>query len=164
MNELRLRPAARAIVVDEEDRVLLVCFDFGHAAVADRRVWAMPGGGIEDGETDEQAIRRELLEEAGLADFELGPMVWTRTHVVPLGHGRWDGQTERYYLVRTPAFDPEPRLTWAELRAENMVAVRWWTPDELEAAETEFAPRRLPSLVRSLLEDGPPSVPVDVGV
>ncbi len=163
MNELRLRPAARAIVVDEEDRVLLVCFDFGHAAVADRRVWAMPGGGIEDGETDEQAIRRELLEEAGLAKFELGPLVWTRTHVVPLGHGRWDGQTERYYLVRAPAFDPKPRLSWAELRAENMIAVRWWTLGELEAAEAVFAPRRLPSLVRSLLEEGPPGEPLAAG-
>ena len=37
-----------------------------------------------------------------------------------------------------------------------MTAVRWWTLDELEAAETLFAPRRLPALVRSLLEDGPP--------
>jgi len=164
VSELRLRPATRAIVVDEEDRVLLVCFDFGHAAVADRRVWAMPGGGIEDGETDVQAIRRELLEEAGLAEFEVGPLVWTRTHIVPLGHGRWDGQTERYYLVRTPAFEPEPRLSWEELRAENVIDVRWWMLEELEAAETEFAPRRLPSLVRSLLEDGAPAVPVDVGV
>ena len=163
MNELRLRPAARAIVVDEEDRVLLVCFDFGHAAVADRRVWAMPGGGIEDGETDEQAIRRELLKETGLAEFELGPLVWTRTHVVPLGHGRWDGQTERYYLVRTPTFEPAPRLSWAE-RAENMIAVGWWTPDELEAAKTVFGPRRLPSLVRSLVEEGRPAQPIDAGV
>jgi len=159
VNELRLRPAARALVVDEEDRVLLVRFDFG-----DRVVWAAPGGGIEAGETDEQAIRRELLEEAGLGDFELGPLVWTRTHVVPLGDGRWDGQTEWYYLVPTPAFEPEPQLSWAELRAENMTAVRWWTLDELEAAETVFAPRRLPSLVRSLVEEGLPAKPIDAGV
>ena len=159
MSEPRLRQAARTIVVDEEERVLLVCFDFG-----DRVVWAMPGGGIEEGETDEQAIRRELLEEAGLGEFELGPLVWTRTHLVPLGDGQWDGQTERYYVLRTPAFEPKPRLSWEDLRAENMVGVRWWTLDELEAAETEFAPRRLPSLVRSLLEGGAPAKPLDVGI
>lgn len=159
MSEPRLRRAARAIVVDEDERVLLVCFDFG-----DRVVWAMPGGGIEEKENDEQALRRELLEEAGLEEFELGPLVWTRTHLVPLGDGRWDGQTERYYLVRTPAFEPKPRMSWAELRVENMVDVRWWTLDELETAGTGFAPRRLPLLVRSLLEEGPSANPVDVGV
>ncbi|MGH2996593.1 MAG: NUDIX hydrolase [Gaiellaceae bacterium] len=147
-----------AIVIDDSDRILLVKFDFG-----DRIVWATPGGGIEDGETDEHAVRRELAEEAGLDDFELGPLVWTRTYLVPLGGGRWDGQTESYYLVHTPSFEPAPRLTW-ELRAEGMTAVRWWTLDELEAADELFAPRRLPPLVRGLLEQGPPPEPIDVGV
>jgi 8-oxo-dGTP pyrophosphatase MutT (NUDIX family) len=147
------------VLDDDDDRILLVCFDFG-----DRRVWAAPCGGVDEDETDEQAVRRELLEETGLDEFDLGPLVWTRTHHVPLGDGRWDGQTERYYLVRTGAFDPVPRLTWAELREENMSAVRWWGLDELETTGMLFAPRRLPSFVRSLLEEGPPASPIDVGV
>jgi 8-oxo-dGTP diphosphatase len=159
MSEPRLRRATRALVVDDEERALLVRFDFG-----DRVVWATPGGGIEEGETDEQALRRELVEEAGLEEFALGPLVWTRTHLVPLGGGRWDGQDERYYLVRVQPFEPAPRLSWEELRREGVTDVRWWTPEELEAADALFAPRRLPLLVRELLRDGPPPEPVDVGV
>ena len=159
MSEPRLRRATRAIVLDTDDRVLLVRFDFG-----DRIVWATPGGGLEEGESDEHAVRRELLEEAGLERFELGPLVWTRTHHVPLGGGRWDGQTERYYLVRTRSFEPSPRLTWDELRTEGMTAIRWWTPAELEAADVLFAPSRLPLLLRELRLHGPPEEPIDVGV
>jgi len=155
----RLRPAVRAIVLDDADRILLVRFDFGH-----RLVWATPGGGIEAGESDEHALRRELAEEAGLEGFELGPLVWTRTHRVPLGEGRWDGQAERYYLVPTPAFEPAPRLSWEELRREGMTGIRWWEQGELEAATAVFAPRRLQLLVRELLLHGAPPEPVDVGV
>ncbi len=159
MSAPRLRQAARAVVLDPEHRVLLVRFEF-----PDRVVWATPGGGINEGETDEDAIRRELLEEAGLEGFELGPALWTRTHHVPLSGGRWDGQTERIYLVRVPPFEPSPVLTWDELRDEGVTGIRWWTPDELEAADELFSPRRLPSLLRELLREGPPPRPVDVGL
>lgn len=155
----RLRQATRAVVLDPAGAVLLVRFDFG-----DRVVWATPGGGVEETESDEHALRRELAEEAGLAEFELGPLVWTRTHHVPLGGGRWDGQTERYYLVRTRPFEPAPHLSWEELRREGMTAIRWWTLEELEAAEECFAPGRLPMLVRELILHGPPATPADAGV
>jgi ADP-ribose pyrophosphatase YjhB (NUDIX family) len=153
----RLRSAVRALVLDEADRILLVRFDFG-----DRIVWATPGGGVEEGESDEHALRRELQEEAGLEGFELGLLLWARTHRVPMGGGRWDGQTERCYLVRTEAFEPTPRLSWGQLRLEGMTAVRWWEPEELEAATAVFAPRRLQLLVRELLLNGPPSEPLEI--
>jgi 8-oxo-dGTP diphosphatase len=156
---VRLRQAARAVVLDPADRILLVRFQFPA-----RTVWATPGGGIDHGETHEQAIVRELAEEAGLEEVELGPWIWTRTHVFPFESGRWDGQQERYVLVRTPAFEPAPRFTPDELAAEFVTAVRWWTQAELATAEELFAPRRLPELVAALLRDGPPGEPVDAGV
>jgi 8-oxo-dGTP pyrophosphatase MutT (NUDIX family) len=159
VSEPHLRVAARAIVLDDADRVLLVRF-----SAPDREIWLTTGGGMEEGETDADAVRRELLEEAGLTDFELGPLVWTRTALQPLEGGRWDGQTERIYLVRTSSFKPVPALSWDELRREGMTAIRWWTLGELEAAETLFAPRRLPLLLRELILHGPPAEPIDVGL
>ena len=157
MSGPRLRSAARALVLDELGRVLLVRMGEG-----ERAIWVTPGGGVEPGESDKHALRRELLEETGLDSFELGPHVWTRTAHVPLGGGRWDGERERVYLVRTPSFEPAPRLSWEQLADEGMTGVRWWTAGELETAEALFAPRRLPVLVRELLLYGPPARPLEL--
>jgi 8-oxo-dGTP pyrophosphatase MutT (NUDIX family) len=158
---LRIRPAARAVLLDPDDRILLVRFEFPA-----RTVWATPGGGIEPDETVEDALRREPAEEAGLTEFELGPVIWTRLHIIPFIGGRWDGQREQYHLVRTPAFEPQPRLSWDQLNREFVFGLRWWAVPELEKAspETIFAPSRLPELLRSLVGDGPPAEPLDVGV
>jgi 8-oxo-dGTP pyrophosphatase MutT (NUDIX family) len=159
VSELRLRRAARVIVVDEDERVLLVRFDFPD----ERAVWATVGGGLEPGETHEEAARRELVEEAGIEVVELGMPVWTRTHVFELGV-HWDGQTEVYFFVRTPRFEPHPTHSWEQLKAEFVTDVRWWTLDELERSDELFAPRRLAQHVRALLRDGPPAEPIDVEV
>ena len=155
---LPLRRAVRAIVLDPADRILLVRFQW-----PDKTVWAPPGGGLEADETHELAIVRELAEESGLRDFELGPCVWTREHWFPEMPG-WGGQAERHYLVRTEAFEPAPEWTAEELRAEGIAEQRWWTLNELEASDAIFSPRRLPQLVRDLVETGPPPESLDVGV
>lgn len=161
--EPRLRPAARALVVDPDDRVLLVRFEWTMT------VWATPGGGIEAGETVEQALRRELVEEVGLHEVDIGPHLWTRTVHIPMGEGRWDGQRETVHLVRTTAFDPSPALTWEQLRAEGVVGIEWWTLDSLRALDTSegsgirLAPSALVGLVEQLLREGPPPTPHEIG-
>ncbi len=156
---MRLRTGIRALVLDPDERIALVRFDF-----SDRSVWAAPGGGIEEGEDDAATLARELREELGLELVEpLGTCVWVRTHVFPMSG--WDGQTERYYLLRAPAFAIRPGLSLEELRAEGLGELRWWTLAELDAATgVLFAPRRLPLLLRELLRDGPPAAALDVGV
>jgi TDG/mug DNA glycosylase family protein len=153
-----LRDAVRAVVLDPADRALLVRFDW-----PDKTVWACPGGGVEPGETDADAIARELAEEAGIHDYGLGPCVWTREHWFHLPI-LYAGQRERIYVVRVPPVEPRPELSWDVLRTEGMTDVRWWTLAEIRNAREIFSPRRLPELLRDLVERGPPPEPLDVGV
>jgi 8-oxo-dGTP pyrophosphatase MutT (NUDIX family) len=158
---LRIREAVRAIVRSPDDRVLLVRFEFPSG-----RRWALPGGGIDPGESAHEALRRELHEELGLLDARVGPHVWNRLHVVPFVNGRYDGQREQIYVIDVDqVFEPRPALTWDQLRAEYVHELRWWHLDEIEAATDQwFVPQPLAALLRSLTTDGLPISPVDVPV
>ncbi len=150
------RDAVRVILFDRDDNLLLVRFWDG-----DRSWWCAPGGGIEDGESDEDTARRELAEEVGLHTIELGAHIWNRHHV-GLFHGEPFDQRERYLLGRTVRFEPAPAKDRA---VEHEPAdIRWWTVEELLASAEIFSPRRLPALVGSLIDRGPPDEPFDVGV
>jgi ADP-ribose pyrophosphatase YjhB (NUDIX family) len=121
------RVGVRGLLIDDAGRTLL--FRYGNEYAM---WWISPGGGQEPGETDEQTLRRELREECGLIDFELGPLLWEseRWGLDEPGHG---GTIHRSYLVRVPAFDNSPEL---DLRAEGSHEERWFTTDELEGLPT----------------------------
>ena len=150
------RRAVRALVLDADDRALLVQFRDD----AGQTWWATPGGGIDEGEDVESALRRELAEELGLDEFELGPEIWTREHTFAW-RGRIYRQRERMWLVAVLAHEPAPRV---DLEAELVADVRWWTPAELAETSETLVPARLSELLRELRANGPPAKPFDVGV
>jgi 8-oxo-dGTP pyrophosphatase MutT (NUDIX family) len=138
------REAIRAVVVDAAGRILL-CEYTNSASGA--KWWGTPGGGIDPGEDDETALRRELLEETGLRDFELGPQLYEYTHVFPW-NGRLLRQHQRLRLVRVVAHDPSPTI---DVAAEGVTALRWWTLAELERLPPdELAPPELLGVLHHL--------------
>jgi 8-oxo-dGTP pyrophosphatase MutT (NUDIX family) len=154
-----VRPAARALVLDANNRTLLVRYvnpDTGE------HLWTTPGGGIAPRESLGDAIRRELKEEAGL-DAEIGPVIWTRREVYAWA-GKTIDQREQFVLVRTPPFEPKPEIGRNGLLAEDVHELRWWTLAELEASDAVVYPTRLAYFLRRLVEEGPPDEPIDVGV
>ena len=156
---LRIREAVRALVVDENQHVLLALLQF-----PTRSVWVLPGGGIEEGEEHDEALRRELREEVGLSPHHIGEHLWTRTHVIAFIDGNWDGQRDHAYLVHASRFQPAPELSVEQLRSEYLVELRWWSPEELTNGPSDafFAPVHLPQLVADVLRDGPPDTPVQI--
>jgi ADP-ribose pyrophosphatase YjhB (NUDIX family)/GNAT superfamily N-acetyltransferase len=154
-----LRPAARGVILDPSDRVLLVRFEF-----ADGPLWATPGGGLEADESLLEGLRRELAEEVGLALEADPPHVWHQ-EVVAEGHATgYDGVLNDYFLVRAEPFEVAGTFTAEEMAAENVHGHRWWTLDELQAHEGRFAPSNLPSLVAELVSTGPPTIPTRLGL
>jgi ADP-ribose pyrophosphatase YjhB (NUDIX family) len=155
---IRLRDAARVIVFDPADRILLVRF----TKTPGDSIWSMPGGGVEPGETHLDAAERELAEETGVRHGALIGPVWIRTAIFDLIPG-YDGQLEHYFTTRAAGPSLTPAMTHAELAAERMAGMAWWTLDQIAASRARFAPFALPSLLGALVEHGPPTEPLQIG-
>ena len=157
-----IRDCARVLLLDGKQRVLLI--ECRSPDDPERRFWITPGGGAEPGESLQDAARRELWEETGDMEARIGPAVWTRRHAFAWD-GRWIDQRETFFLARTPVVAARPAALGAD-EASFIERLRWWTLADLEAARdaTTFAPRRLPALLRALVEQGPPGAPFDCGI
>jgi mutator protein MutT len=110
-----------AVVVDGE-RVLLA--KRGNEPLKGR--WSLPGGGVEIGETLENALMREVREETGLV-VSVGPVL----EVLDRIHAAADGRVEFHYVIvdyLCRASNPD------EARAASDAAdVRWAPAAQLEA-------------------------------
>jgi ADP-ribose pyrophosphatase YjhB (NUDIX family) len=101
-------PCVGAIVLDGEGRLLLI----QRAKMPGEGRWSLPGGRVEEGETNAVALAREVVEETGLL-VTVGPLV---------GIVRRDAPDGGVYEIHDYACTPHG----GELRAgDDAGAVRW---------------------------------------
>jgi 8-oxo-dGTP pyrophosphatase MutT (NUDIX family) len=156
--EVRLRPAARVLVLDASDRLLLFDAKLGYT-----RAWLAPGGAVEPGETYEEAAIRELEEETGLRNVHLSPCVCTVCFRFAYGGFVYD-QRERYFAARVDR--PEVSTSgWTVAETSEIQELRWWSLRELAASDGDFRPANLvdilPLVIRGAYPEPPLVAPVE---
>jgi 8-oxo-dGTP diphosphatase len=140
--------SARALLVDPQDHVLLMKLAFNSGQTC----WLTPGGSLYPGESFEDALRREIWEETGLALAQPGHWVWTSPKRI-VRDGLPVDTLARVYVQRVPNFLAAPTALTAEERA-MFRELRWWSIDEIAGSRETFIPRTLAVLLSALL-DGP---------
>jgi len=140
---LRLRRAARLIVLDPAGRALMFRYD-----VPGRDpFWVTAGGECEPDESFEDAARRELLEETGFT-ADPGPQIARMTPEFITVQGEPVQADERFFLVRVAeAVIDTSRHTETELAL--MTQHRWFTLDELNDWPEAVFPVNLADMIRS---------------
>ncbi len=154
-----VREAARVLVIDEAGRALLVRFsdDFGYTW------WATPGGGLQPGEDHLSAALRELEEELGRDDIEIGPVIGWRRHTMSFNTLPWITQRERWFVARHASFDVAPERV-ESLAVEAVTDIRWWSADQLADSGLVTSPHRLADLVRQVTSGRLPPPGTNLGV
>ncbi len=145
-----LRPAARVLLIDGRDRLLLFRGrDPGEPQAP--AFWATVGGGLEPGETPEQGALREMHEETGLllaAEELVGP-VWEEVAEFPF-EGQNYRQPQMFFVARVATCQVDTSA-FSEVEQRSIDGHRWWTLDELDATDDIYYPHDLPRLLRRVL-------------
>ena len=142
------RGAAKVLLVDQHERVLLFCgIDRTRPDLSPW--WFAAGGALEAGEGLGEAAVREVFEETGLRIADPGPVITTRRFEWEFEGCAYD-QEESYFLVRTTAFEPFA-AEWSDTERATMRGHHWWSIEELRATKEEVFPYGLAELVEQYL-------------
>lgn len=140
------RPAARVLCLDPEGRVLLLRW---RDPVDPAVFWEPPGGGVEPGETSQEAARRELHEETGLP----GDVV-TDAYATVHRDFRYAGVhyrgPETFYLGRVEVAHVPGAAALTEREDGTLLDQRWFGPDDLGTLAEAVEPADLAHVLAEL--------------
>ncbi len=153
------RPAARVVLLDRESRIFLInSSDPGDSSKASW--WEIPGGGIDPGESSAEAAHREIIEETGITDFELGPCIWTQECQFTFAGYFFDSQ-EWIHVAWCDGGEYNPQgLEYFEALAFK--GAKWWDIESLLESNEPVLPPRLREFIAPIAAGELPEEPIDI--
>lgn len=112
--------------------------------------WATAGGGIDPGETVEEAAKREILEETGISGVTFGPIVWESEDLLHLPD-RKVLLAEQFIVGYAPVETIDPS-GWTEQERAEISGQRWWELADIRTTGEKLYPIGLGEFLGPILE------------
>lgn len=145
-----MKQAARAILFRDNKLLVIKRDKFG------KKYNVLVGGGVEMGESPEEALVREAVEETGLKITEFR-LVFIEEAGKPYG-------TQYIYLCKDPggeiALDEKSIEKWLNTNTDNKYSPDWLPLSELKSNDVPFRSDKIRSAILNALKNGWPKEPI----
>jgi len=154
------RKSSRAIVLNKNNEIFLFKYKFDYLE-DESAIWITPGGSLEESETFDDALRREVFEELGVELKQECRQVYYRNPIYTLKNGEKVLSEEKFFIVYLDG-EEFSYCNWTESEKRRMSVGKWWSAKEIRQSEEEFFTFDLVSILNDISNNKIPDVPQEI--